>query len=123
MTSMVSKIELYPHQLLAVKKLHSGAILAGKVGSGKTLAALQFYKEKYESTLSLIVITTAKKRNDGDWEKEAQLLGTKKPIVDSGIILKSIWINVLSLFLMSSMHQVLENGGSHLSQLPKLTNG
>lgn len=71
-----------PHQKLAVRKLHSGAILAGKVGSGKTFTALEFYKEKYID-LPLIVITTAKKRNDADWETEANLLGLEYPTVDS----------------------------------------
>lgn len=78
--------KLYPHQEEALTKLKSGSILCGGVGTGKTLTALSFYQRRYWShgELKLIVITTAKKRDSGDWEDEAELLGLEaNMIVDS----------------------------------------
>lgn len=71
----------YPHQEEAIGKLKSGSILYGGVGSGKTLAALTFYK-RYFYPKKLYVITTAKKRDSKDWELEASLLDTN-PTIDS----------------------------------------
>jgi len=65
--------KLYPHQEEAIKKLKSGSILYGGVGSGKTLAALSFYKRSYPD-LKLYVITTAKKRDSKDWQSDASKL-------------------------------------------------
>lgn len=75
-------IELRPHQKKAVQQLSNGKILYGGVGSGKTLTALAYYLEK-ESDKELLVITTAKKRDSKDWEKEASLLGITELTVDS----------------------------------------
>lgn len=75
-------IELKPHQKKAVQQLSNGNILYGGVGSGKTLTALAYYLDK-ESDRDLLVITTAKKRDSKDWEKEAALLGITKLTVDS----------------------------------------
>lgn len=80
--SMASSIELYSHQKAALRKLHPGAVLYGGVGSGKTLTALAYYKERW-SHLDLYVITTAKKRGTGDWQEEASLLGVNELTVDS----------------------------------------
>lgn len=75
-------IKLFDHQESALERLHSGAVLYGGVGSGKTYTALYFYKENYLH-LDLIVITTAKKRDTGDWEEEASNIGVENLIVDS----------------------------------------
>lgn len=95
--------ELYSHQLEAVRKLHSGAVLAGKVGSGKTLAALQYYKENHSKDLPLIVITTAKKRDDKDWPKEAKLLSLPEPIVDSWQNIEK-YVNERAFFIFDEQH-------------------
>lgn len=63
------EIELYPHQEEAISKLKSGSILYGGVGSGKTLTALFFYF-RYYSDKKLYIITTAKKRDSGDWQQD-----------------------------------------------------
>lgn len=73
---------LYPHQQEALRKVKSGSILNGGVGSGKTLTSLAFYK-KHFSDKTLYVITTAKKRDSGDWEEDAEKLGVKIEVVDS----------------------------------------
>lgn len=79
-------IELYDHQLEAVKKLKNGAILQGGVGSGKSRTALAYYYLKVceggleingqgeflpmKHPMDLYIITTARKRDTLDWEKE-----------------------------------------------------
>lgn len=75
-------MNLYPHQLDALKRIKSGSILNGGVGSGKTLTSLVFYKDNF-SNLPLYVITTAKKRDTGDWEEDAAKAGVTIEKVDS----------------------------------------
>jgi len=83
---------LYPHQLEALRRLKSGSILNGGVGSGKTLTSLCFYKT-YFSDRKLYVITTAKKRDTGDWEEDAEKIGVTIEIVDSWNNIKNyIWL-------------------------------
>ena len=62
-------MELFPYQKEALKRMKDGCILCGGVGSGKSITALSYYKKKAH-TLPLYIITTAKKRDEKDWEKE-----------------------------------------------------
>ena len=78
--------ELYPHQLEAVKNMHNGCILCGKVGSGKSRTALAYVYicelggslringvgqfTKPETPKDIYIITTAKKRDTHEWEAE-----------------------------------------------------
>lgn len=75
-------VELYPHQIEAVNKLRSGAILCGGVGTGKSRTALAYY-EKAEADRDLYIITTARKRDTLDWEHEMEPFGTQARAVDS----------------------------------------
>jgi len=66
-------IELREHQKDALREMHNGCVLYGGTGSGKGYTALHYYIEN-ESPKKLFVITTARKRNDRDWEEEAESL-------------------------------------------------
>ena len=75
-------IDLYNYQIDAIKRMKSGCILCGGVGSGKTRTALAYYYISYGGKLNqskyvkmknpvdLYVITTAKKRDSLDWQDE-----------------------------------------------------
>ena len=78
---------LRPEQIKALNNMDYGKILCGNVGSGKSRTGLAFYFQscggKVEDTgvykmthpLDLIIITTAKKRDDGEWESEMNPFG------------------------------------------------
>lgn len=76
-------IELRDYQLDAVRKMKNGCILCGGVGSGKSRTALAYYYIRMGGDISeeytlmddldikdLYIITTAKKRDSCEWEKE-----------------------------------------------------
>lgn len=75
------RIELRDYQLDAVDRMRNGCILCGGVGSGKSRTALAYYfKEnggqlcvedpKMKNPKDLYIITTARKRDDLEWESE-----------------------------------------------------
>ena len=66
-------VQLREHQVDALREMHNGCVLYGGTGSGKGYTALHYYIQK-ESPKRLIVITTARKRDDRDWEREAESL-------------------------------------------------
>ena len=85
-TSTLKMIELYPHQIEAISKMKNGCILCGDVGTGKSRTAIAYYYEKvcdgrypqpnkdfwgiFGSPRDLLIITTAKKRDSGEWLDE-----------------------------------------------------
>lgn len=77
----LTDISMYRYQLEAIDKLQSGMILWGNVGSGKSRTSLYFYCKNY-SNKKLLIITTAQKRNNGEWLEECKVFGLK-PIIDS----------------------------------------
>jgi len=80
---MTPRSKLFPHQELAVKNLRTGSILHGGVGSGKSLTSIIYYLLN-ESPKDLYIITTAKKRDSLDWEKECSSQGIySKLVIDS----------------------------------------
>jgi hypothetical protein len=92
----VSPISLYPHQREAVDALESGKILWGGVGTGKSRTAVAYYAEK-QAPRDVYVITTAKKRDSLDWEKEFSGLGLSKyersPVHNAKLFVDS-WNNI-----------------------------
>lgn len=106
-------LRLDRHQLVALNELSRGKILAGGVGVGKSRTALAwaFIKECHgmakingrgewkvpEQPKDIYVITTAKKRDELDWQGEAALFGISTVREDSvgGIkLIVDSWNNI-----------------------------
>lgn len=81
-------IKLYDHQLSALQKMKNGCVLNGGVGSGKSITSLAYYYLENGGECSsltggnyilmnaprdLYIITTARKRDDLEWDKELNL--------------------------------------------------
>ena len=124
---------LYDYQLDAVNRLHNGCILCGNVGSGKSRTGLFYYikenggwpdKDNYKpmknNPQDLYIITTAKKRNDKEWEKELSvfLLSTnpKQNMRYGNKIVVDSWNNigkykdVTGAFFLLDEQRVVGNG-------------
>jgi len=106
-------ITLYEHQKAAIEKLRNGSILVGGVGSGKSLTAIGYYHNKVcegkiktneeggfspmKKPKDLYIITTARKRDVLDWDKECLpfLLSTNKELCASGVkVVIDSWNNI-----------------------------
>ena len=82
---MAEGVTLYPYQLDALRRMKNGCILCGGVGSGKSRTGLAYYYVLNEGKIApskqqpytsmhqppaLYIITTARKRDTGEWESE-----------------------------------------------------
>lgn len=76
-------VHLYEYQTEVLDRLHNGSVLVGGVGSGKSITSLAYYYicqkgkirdgnlyGKMQNPKDLYIITTAKKRDTLEWEKE-----------------------------------------------------
>lgn len=123
---------MYDYQMEAVQKMKNGCILCGGVGSGKSRTALAYYyiseggelgTENYipmgDPPRDLYIITTARKRDDKEWEQEMApfLLSThsennlycNKVIVDSWNKIQS-YVNVENAFFIFDEQRVIGSG-------------
>lgn len=105
-----SKPFLFDYQMDAVNRMFDGCILNGGVGSGKSRTSLYYYFSKcggsidpdyvaMENPKDLYIITTAKKRDDLEWEGElANFLISKNPLAnlygDNMEVVIDSWNNV-----------------------------
>lgn len=67
--------KLYSHQEEALRLLHSGQVLVGGVGSGKSRVGASWALSNADAK-KIVVITTARKRDSFEWEGEFAALGT-----------------------------------------------
>lgn len=100
-------IKLSPDQQKAVSLLKNGSILCGGTGSGKSITALAYYYTKvcgYDMTkprpkifepMKLYIITTAKKRDSLEWEKELASMSLYATKIDS-------WNNIMKYIDISN---------------------
>ncbi len=122
---------LYPYQRAAVNRLKNGNILCGNVGSGKSRTGLAYYFEfcggiykkegfkRPEKLLDLFIITTAKKRDSEEWEKEIDsflraanaidILGSMKVLIDSWQNIKK-YVEVKNAFFIFDEHHAIGSG-------------
>lgn len=102
-------IKLYDHQQKALSKMKNGCILNGGVGSGKSITSLAYYFKRQGGTLDpyspmimpkdLYIITTARKRDTNEWEKELNVYlmtsdPNKKTAYGNKVIVDS-WNNIM----------------------------
>lgn len=97
--------QTFDHQEDVIDQLDSGKILYGNVGAGKSRAALAYYmKKEFDYNLwkhhnvwkHIFVITTAKKRDSLDWEREAAMfgIGPDEFCTVGGILTVDSWNNI-----------------------------
>jgi hypothetical protein len=74
---------LLPHQEVVIPKLATGKVLVGGTGSGKSITALYYFSQKYPGK-KIVVLTTAKKRDSGEWFADAMKMSLRNDMeVDS----------------------------------------
>lgn len=106
---MTRMIELYQYQKDAVNQLHSGSILCGGCGSGKSIVSLAFYMKNFNKK-DLYIITISKKRNEKEWEGEVAAYGCNPPkVVDSWNNIKK-YKQVKDAFFLFDEHKVSGHG-------------
>lgn len=117
-------ISLYDYQLKAIDELRTGSVLCGGVGSGKSRTALGYYFLKVvkgkikingegeysppSKKIKLYIITTARKRDTLEWDKESGYF-VLKPIVDSWNNIKK-YVDVKDAFFIFDEQRVVGSG-------------
>lgn len=100
-------VTFFQHQEKAIKQLRSGSILCGGVGSGKSRTSLGYFLikeckgdigcESIKEPKNLLIITTAKKRDEKEWDDECEVFGLSQNPEDSFFGIKVIidsWNNI-----------------------------
>lgn len=89
-------MDLMDHQKDVLKHLSNGKILWGGVGSGKSIVALAYYMENEVGLENVYVITTAKKRDSLEWQRDAAKfgIGMDKDSTVAGVLHIDSWNNI-----------------------------
>ena len=100
-------VTFFQHQEKAITQLRSGSILCGGVGSGKSRTSLGYFLIKecngdwrcknISSPKNLLIITTAKKRDEKEWDGECSIFGLSQNINESFFGIKVVidsWNNI-----------------------------
>ncbi len=100
-------VSFRPHQKKAIEQLHSGSILCGGVGSGKSRTSLGYFLikecngdrgcEHIDSPKDLLIITIAKVRDEKKWDSECKVFGLSQNVDESFYGIKVIidsWNNI-----------------------------
>ena len=114
-------VKLDDGQIKAINLMKNGCILCGGVGSGKSRTAIAYYYTKvcggslsddvFNNKKDLFIITTAKKRDTYEWEKELEPFGieTQSVTVDSWNNIKK-YTNVMGAFFIFDEQRVVGYG-------------
>lgn len=99
-------VKLKEHQKIALTKMHNGCILCGDVGSGKSLTGIAYFFELAGGSIEpfkppkvmkdLYIITTARKRDEFEWDDELKRFGLTRgqnDIFHNTVVIDS-WNNV-----------------------------
>ena len=111
-------INLYDYQEEAITRLRNGSILCGGVGSGKSITSLAYYYIQQGCELScpsrflhkkiqdLYIITTARKRDTLEWEKELT------PFLLSSIDEHNKYDNKVVIDSWNNLHKYVNTAGA-----------
>lgn len=99
-------VKLKEHQKTALTKMHNGCILCGDVGSGKSITSIAYFFELAGGSIEpfkppkvmkdLYIITTARKRDEFEWDDELKRFGLTRgqnDIFHNTVVIDS-WNNV-----------------------------
>jgi hypothetical protein len=125
-------IKLHQHQRKAILEMHNGCILKGDVGTGKSLTALAYYYirvckgmpqmpgieyKPMENPMDVYIITTAKKKNTGEWLVEGGHFGLFRESDQNGVQMHvdswnliSDYENITGAFFIFDENRVVGSG-------------
>lgn len=124
-------VELYPHQRVAVENMKNGSVLVGGVGTGKTITSLVYFYTKVmggelnkpqtiTNPMDVYVFTTARKRDELDWQRDAAKLAISS---DREASIHGIKLNVDSYHNIAKYVGEIENAFIILDEQKMVGNG